>query len=173
MKQRGFNLPSVIILVTLFVSVPVLYFTLVLKHPKTDNVRGVATEIASSEGGVIVKVSSKNGTWDMFEFLCKSESECIQSLKSGKQWGVVSGGSTDGHEVLVEKSPEWKDFKFVKVFVHSAWGSISREFSALPTSDSGLVKIVEISDSEGEHMVALIPISGEDTKVRLLVEFHD
>lgn len=83
-----------------------------------------ADSFYSRQSGVLVKVTSPKNSWNLEQFLCKTLQECLQSEKSGQWWASVSGAATDqnGHEVVIESSSSWQDYKFMK-FIPSSVSS--------------------------------------------------
>lgn len=75
--------------------------------------------------GLRVTVISPNASWDLLQYVCKTQGECEKSPTSGKWWATVSGAPTteDGHEVFIEKSPGWAGYGFLKVIVRQAGSS--------------------------------------------------
>jgi len=79
--------------------------------------------------GVYVQVTSELGSWGMFEYLCVSKEECIDSLTSGRKWEEISGGATSGSSTRIVYSDLWKDYKYLKLFVKPGWASTTHPFA--------------------------------------------
>ncbi len=153
-------IPLIIVFLLAFVSVPVFYFFLINKSNQLSNVKGARTEV-SLNSGLILNVKSSAGGWDLHEILCKTKDECTKTLLSGKEWSVVSGGTTEGHEIKVSADQNWQDYKYMKVFVRSGWGSISRVFKILPNvkvTDVATYDMRTINYENSEYRVLVIPL---------------
>ncbi|OGC56599.1 hypothetical protein A3H26_01760 [candidate division WWE3 bacterium RIFCSPLOWO2_12_FULL_36_10] len=174
--QRGFFIPTVFVIVALLVLVPVLFWLLINRADisKSDNVRGASVVNEKyTKSGFAVSVISKSGTWDLYEYLCKTKDECEVSLNSGKNWGIVSGGETTGHEVMIEASDEWKDYKYLKLFAKPSWLGSDTGYRVIETGDITASEIVKFTDSSKEIETLFIPVSGLFDKYQKSAVFSD
>ena len=174
--QKGFSIPTVFVLVAFLVLIPVLFWFVIngVDFSKSDNVRGTSTVNEKNiKPGLGISVVSKSGTWDLYEYMCKTKDECEASLTSGRNWGIVSGGETAGHEVMIEASDEWKDYKYVKLFVKPSWLGSDNGYKVMETGGIPLSEIVGFTD-EGKKIEALfIPVSSLFDKYRKSGVFSD
>ncbi len=105
--------------------------------------------------GFSVLVKSDGPTWDFYEFLCKSLEECRQSPEAGYQLPLISGGQTEGHEIIVEPNSNWSGYSHIKYYVKGGWGQGSPIFRLVtPTGING----TEVGDFDGMTFV-ILPIS--------------
>ena len=144
-----------------FVSVPVLYFGLLQKDYKSQDVKGANYQNNNPEKkGIGLIVNSRSGTWDLYKYVCKDENDCNSSLTSGKKLGISSGGEVQEYKVTLTPSSEWDTNNFLKVFVKPGWGSPERKFNinVLNSGESEL-KVVDMKDSGSTYEVLLIPLS--------------
>lgn len=115
---------------------------------KRENVFRVATP---SEQAIKVLVVSPDYSWDLSQYLCQTYQECEKSISSGKWWATISGGPTnqEGHEVYIEKSQDWGDYKFLKLVVKQV--GLSEKY--LKTLDGASSFIVDLNKNDGfrEH----------------------
>lgn len=104
--------------------------------------------------GLKVTVLSPTSSWDLMQYLCKTREECEKSQTSGKWWATVSGAPTteDGHEVFIEKSPDWEGYGFLKVIVKQANPS-NRYLDAVGYSGASLVVNTLSLDSFGNDVI--------------------
>ncbi len=126
-SQYGFTLPVVLIFVLAFLAAPLVFWLKGSKGGEQPNVQG--SESFSSKEGTYIQVTSEKGPWDLFEYLCKTKEECVESLTSGKKWEAISGGTTVGSSIKINYSELWKDFKYLKVFVKPGWGVSTHSFA--------------------------------------------
>jgi len=121
--RRSSALPLIIIIAT-FLIIPVAFW--IINFQRSDNdVKGA--NIGGS--GIVIKIKSEGGAWDMSKFLCADKNQCVESLTSGKILDKTSGGGIDDQEVGVGYSSDWEKYKYVKIFVEPGWGSEDRVFS--------------------------------------------
>lgn len=151
--RSGFSVPIILIVILLFVLTPLGYYYFVIKSDNT-NIKGTSDYRGST--GVLVFVNSQNSTWDMFEYLCKSMSECTTSLDSGTFFAKVSGNVTEDHEVFVEYSDKWSEYSYLKIYVQSGWGSINRAYT--PTAQNlasvdGDVMYIPLQQGEKNNLI--------------------
>jgi hypothetical protein len=125
-----------------------------------NNVKGVSTmKQSSTTAGFGVSIVSSSATWDFVEYLCKTESECLSDLNSGRRLGTVSGGETDLHEVVIEYTPDWNDYEYVKYFVRSGWNSTGKIFNVVSLGEIPGSELYEITEGGEVYNVVLAPIS--------------
>lgn len=172
--SKGLALPIVIVFIALFLSVPVFFYLYANKGLEGNlNVKGAASEF-TNESGVTLRVSSKGGTWDLHQFLCDERNACLSTLMIGKPWGIVSGGLTENYEFNIDPDQGWDEqFKYLKVFVKSGWGSMFRTFSAMPLHQKDLVESHTITNESKDYTVILIPLENINSNSNILIEFKD
>ena len=175
--QKGYSVPIVIIAIVLFLLLPLTFWTLRNNFSFSSipqNVKGVSIEGGGNlRPGFSVTISSKNGNWDFVEYLCKSLSECGQSLYSGVRWGVTSGGATENHEVVVENSDEWGKYSYVKYFVRPAWSSTQRNFRVISLGSYPDSKVYTLSDGSENVEAVIAKLIPGDTKFYTSSSFSD
>jgi hypothetical protein len=120
-----------IIIISAFIIIPVVFWVFTFRN-NADNVRG--TTVASS--GVLVKIISEKGSWDMSKYLCEDISTCLESLTSGKSLEKTSGGWGAGQTLVIRPTSDWSQYEYIKIFVKSGWGSSERFFSASLSEDT-------------------------------------
>ena len=146
---------SVIILFVVFMTVPVAFCIISSDKKNSEEVKGART----GSSGAIIKISSKNGSWDMYKYLCKDSTECLESISSGKMVEKTSGGGVEDQFVSLGYTFDWSDYEFLKVYVDSGWGSIERSFSASKSSDFDNVVVQSIESGGKNYQVVLMPVS--------------
>ena len=172
MRSRGFSVPIVIIFVAIFLAVPVVYLLFSKNSSNNVNVKGASAQIEVSKSGLGIYVSSQ-GTWDLFEYLCKDLDECANDLMTGNRWGTVSGGAVKDFRVSVPTDSDWGSSKYLKIFVREGWGSMQRSFNLnLINSEEG---ISEKSFTHGgsEFRVILIEIEKIKNKANDKATYSD
>jgi hypothetical protein len=147
-------IPLVIIFLA-FVVIPVAFWWFTFKKPSND-VRGVAT----GSSGVLVKIVSKNGAWDMSKYLCEDISICMESLTSGKSLEKTSGGGGSDQSLVIRPTSDWSPYEYVKIFAKSGWGSRERFFTASFTENikEGLVKKFNFGGNTYEAVILPIDL---------------
>lgn len=173
--SKSLKLPLVFIFLALFLSVPFVFYLLVVKpmNSTKDNVKGVYAEVPRKEG-LTLRVSSKGGTWDLYQFLCDEHDACLKTLNIGKQWGVYSGGVTNNHEINVSPKQSWDPkFKYLKVYVRSGWGSMLRDFNSTVLNDSNKIELQTVVSDGVNYKVILVPIENINENSRILIDFRD
>lgn len=162
-EERGFSAVLLSILVLAFLAVPAYYW--VSNDAKDDfsplqNVKGASVDGSTSGiSGFSVSVVSDSSTWDLVEYLCKTADECLSSLTAGRRLGTVSGGATDLHEVVVEYSPEWQEYDYIKYYVRSGWYSSGKLFKVDILGDLPGSSIHELNDGGDIYNVVLSPVT--------------
>jgi len=172
--SKGLKLPLVFIFITLFLSIPVLfYFYTKSNNLNNVDVKGVYSEVPTKPG-VTIRITSKGGTWNLHQFLCDDKDACLKSLNIGKSWGVVSGGITNNYEFNIAPNQKWDpDFKYIKLFVRSSWGSMSRDFVPTLLNQPDIVELETISNEGVDYNVILIPLDKINSDAANLVDFRD
>jgi hypothetical protein len=167
--QKGYSVPLIIILVLGLLAVPAYYWTTTnsVNFSSSKTVKGISTtgNIYASPG-FSVSVTSNAETWDLVEYLCKTLEDCTSSLNSGSRWGTISGGKTDLHEVVVESSQDWDDYKYIKYYVRSGWFSKDKGFDVVSIGDMSGSKVHKIVEGGTEYQVVITPVSD------LMYSFH-
>ena len=121
--RRSSVLPLIIIIAT-FLVIPVAFWIINFQKSDTD-IKGANT----GSSGMVIKIKSEGGAWDMSKFLCVDTNECVESLTSGKILDKTSGGGIEEQEVGVGHSSNLEQYKYVKIFAEPGWGSADRVFS--------------------------------------------
>lgn len=156
MNKNGFSLVLFIVL-SIFVISPVVFLLTFPNKEDKESVKGVSTQAYSN--GVLVTVSSAEGTWDLSKYLCDDRETCLENLTSGKELSTVSGGAVTDHSVYVENTSLWEDYSFIKIFVRNGWGTSGANFVV---TDLGSVEGTlreAVSYKNNSYDVVLIPIS--------------
>lgn len=123
---------------------------------RKEETLGVAEEAPINiQRGFSVLVKSDGPTWDFYEYLCKSLEECKSSPESGYQLPLISGGQTEGHEIIVEPNADWNGYSHIKYYVKSGWGQGAGNFGL---SSKVAIGGAQIGDFDGMTYVVL-PIS--------------
>jgi hypothetical protein len=158
--NKGFALPLMLVIIIAFVSVPVLY-SFVLFKTNSNDVKGAKTQ-HSSEPGLNLKITSKGGGWDVYQITCVTQDECKKSLMNGKEWGIVSGGTTEDYEINISPNDNYGDKKFIKIFARSGWGSASRTFNIITSGIPENVKkdytVQKMTYQGAEYNVLTLPL---------------
>jgi hypothetical protein len=130
MVRRGFAHQAVLILF-LFASVPVMmWFYLSSKNANANpSVKGISSKESRDSSGFLISILSEGGSWDLYQYLCKTNDECTKNLEGGLRWETISGGVTSGHEIYTEEMPEWDSYRYIKLFAKPSWGSSYRKFT--------------------------------------------
>jgi len=168
MRKTSF-LPLALI-ICVFLILPVAFWFFNTRVDK-GSVRGA--KIKSDSKGVIVKVSSNYGTWEMSKYLCKTKDECLLSLTSGKSLDKVGGGVVENQDVAVLYDQSFKDYSFLKVFIKPAWGSQARNFTASSIQDLSKISVENISSNDYEYSVVIIPMSSLENSLEDIARFTD
>jgi len=168
MKKSSF-IPLVFI-VSLFLIVPVSFWMLTSK-PSNDNVRGAT--IKSDVKGILVKVDSNYGNWDMSKYLCKSIDDCSSSLVSGKGLDTTSGGTIKDRDIAIEYTSDWADYSYLKIYVRSGWGSQVRDFKVTKLGNVSGMVIQNMTYGGSDYSVVLIPITNLGKSLLPTVRFSD
>ena len=151
-KKISFPLIAIILL---FLVIPIAFWFFSTKRV-SDDVKGVETDFS----GLVVKVVSKNGSWDMFKYLCENRDQCAESLNSGKFLDKTSGGGGENDQfVTIKYSPDWKSYEFIKIYVESGWGSTDRVFKVSLSDSIPGSFIGKFSYGERDYETVIIPVS--------------
>jgi hypothetical protein len=151
--SAGYTMPVVALFVLAFLVAP-LGFWIAGSHDLAQRQVQGAVSVHLDEG-VYVKIISGKGSWDLFQYLCKTQDECTQSLSSGRKWESLSGGITEGSSKRLNYSDTLNGYQFIKVFVKSGWGSSDKNmFRVDVTSLSPEVEMVQIDGADA----VLIPV---------------
>ena len=139
-----------IIIVLAFIGIPVVFWAFTF-NKESDDVKGLSTE----KSGIVVNVLSKNGAWDMYQYMCEDKSTCLEGLTSGKSLEKTSGGGGSEQSVSIIPSIDWGSNKYIKIFVKSGWGSTERSFD-VKLGDGFNDQVIEEFDSNGDIYKAVI-----------------
>ncbi len=145
-------LPMILIFVV-FMVIPVVFWVVSSDKKNSEDVKGAKT----GSSGAVVKITSKNGSWDMYKYLCKNSSECLESISSGKMVEKTSGGGVEDQFVSLGYSSDWSDYEFLKIYVEPGWGSVERTFSASKSDGLDDVVVKNIDNNGNNYQVVLIP----------------
>ncbi len=159
--QKGFSVPMILVVLTLVVSVSAIswvYFNRTSVEP-APTVKGASTFNAdTSKPGLGVTVTSKNGTWDLVEYACKTLEECTASLEGGKKFSTFGGGTVNSFLVVMPYSPELDEYTYVKYFVKSSFGGMFRAFKVVNGGDLGDTKLLEFKQSGSIYTAVVSPL---------------
>lgn len=158
-----------IIIVMVFLIIPATFWFLFYSKNSSEDVKGVKTD----SSGVMMKVSSKNGSWDMSKYLCKDKTECLESLQSGKFLEKTSGGGVEDQYVSLRYSNDWNSYEFLKIFIEPGWGSMNRDFKASLTGVDENYFIEKFIYNDREFEAIIIPVAGLDKNVFEATVFSD
>jgi len=159
------SLLPIAFIVSTFLVLPIAFWFLNSKN--TDGVVGGAKTKSDSKG-IIVKVSSNYGTWEMSKYLCKTKEECLSSLISGKSLDITGGGIVEDQDVSILYTSDWDDYSYLKIFIKPAWGSQARQFIASYPQGFSSVLVDTISSEGSEINVILVPLDRlNDTSVEV------
>ena len=123
---------------------------------KKDKVLGESEKaIVNERNGFSVLVKSNGPTWDFYEYLCKSLDECKTAPESGYQLPLISGGLTEGHEIIVEPSNEWNGYKYLKFYVKGGWGQDFANFRLVNQPRINGTELGEFNDMS----YVIVPVS--------------
>lgn len=168
MRKSSF-LPLALIL-CVFLILPVAFWFF---NSKIDEGTVQGAKVKSDSKGVIIKVSSNYGTWEMSKYLCKTKDECLLSLTSGKSLDTVGGGVVENQDVAILYDQSFKDYAFLKVFIKPAWGSQARNFNAFSIQNFSQIFIQNIFDNNSEYSVVIIPMSSLENSLEDIARFTD
>jgi len=160
-----------------FLTIPFIYYFFLFNLSDNKNVKGVST-FEPKYSGVIVNIKSTQGNWDMYKFLCSTISDCTSSLNNGKPWGIVSGGTIDNYfynlNSLNNEKEEKEDYKFIKIYVRSSWGSVQRIFEPSIKFDNNKdFNLYEIKNDLNNYKVVIFPIEYLKSLDSYKIEFSD
>jgi len=144
---------TLIIIVAVFLVVPIAFW-LLYSGKNSDDVKGAKT----GAPGLIVKVISKNGSWDMFKYLCEDEEQCVESLDSGKFLDKTSGGGGEEQSITIRYSSDWQSYKFLKIYVGGGWNSSDRLFNVSVKDNIDGAYIKDFSFGGKTYRAAIIPV---------------
>lgn len=171
--SKGLKLPLVLIFILCFLSIPFFFYVYINHKNNKESVQGVSSEIPSKLG-VTIRINSKEGAWDLHQFLCDEKDACLSTLTIGKPWGIVSGGITKDYEFNISPDQNWGEgFKYLKVFVRSSWGSMTRDFMPSLIHGSDLVETTSIFSDGVTYNIVLIPLENITDTAAVLIGFSD
>lgn len=157
-------------IVGMFLVTPVVFWLFTSKSA-SENIKGAKN--TGELTGVLVKIVSSRGTWDLNEYLCKDKEECLSTLFSGKSLDTTSGGVVDGKYISIKYSQEWDSYGFLKIFVKPGWGSVVRKFNAFLTSNTEGVLKDNLVYGGSDYDVVLIPVNLVKTSLIEAASFSD
>lgn len=164
------SLIPLVFIISLFLIVPATFWVLTSKT-SNENVQGVS--IKSDTKGVLVRVDSNYGNWDMAKYLCKDKETCEVSLISGKGLDTTSGGQVKNGDVAVEYTADWKDYQYLKIYVRSGWGSQVRDFSVSKIGSVPGMTIEKMTYGGSDYSVVFIPLDSIGETLLPTVRFSD
>ena len=172
-KSKGFAIPIVIIFIGIFLSIPVLFWF--YSKDKNDNqIMGSSITGSLSNGaGLVLEVNSKSGTWDLFYYLCESESECVSSVTAGKKQSTFHGGAVSGHKVVIEKTDDWDSYEFAKFYLRPSWGSMSTGFNVSSVGGLEGSYAKTLSEDGSNVETVLIPLESVEEVLENSAVFSD
>ncbi|HXK52674.1 hypothetical protein H6802_01300 [Candidatus Nomurabacteria bacterium] len=169
-SQKGYSVPLILIFVFSLVSIPVYYFF--INQQAAETVKGANTK-ATTEPGFGVQISSKSGTWDLVEYLCKDYDSCVSNLTAGTRMGLVSGGVSDLHEVVVSAQDDWSNYSYIKFYVRPSWHSDPINYRVVSLGSIPFSKAVEISDGTRNVEVVVAPLENISSTYIQSAHFSD
>jgi hypothetical protein len=165
--SKGFAQPLLIITI-----VAVLGLSFALLYTRGDfskDVKGTSTASADTKPGFSVSIVSTGGMWELSKVLCLTEDECSNNFSGGKKIGSIGGGETDSHTLSIQYSPDWKDYKFMKIFVKPSWNSSTRNFNVKSLGD--ITGSVKKTFSEGDALI--FPVEEISSNFKVSATFSD
>lgn len=152
---------SLLVLALSLLLVPILFwgvsnqFNFSFSSPNIKNVKGFQTNDSIDKNGFLITVDSGGVPWELIEYLCVSEEECLESLNSGTRYGIVGGGAEEVSEIVVEYSPKWKNYPFMKFYIKP--GSLS-SYNVFKVLDLGAIQNsqVKVFEENGKSFEAVI-----------------
>ena len=166
--KRGFTVSIVIIVVSLLLLLS-LGFWVISKNNTVQNVKGSSVEGPYDKPGLSISIKSTYGGWDLSEYICKTYSECTDSLESGKRIDIVGGGQTQMYDVLISYDKSVTPYSFIKLFVRPSWSSQNRVFSITDLGDVPDTKTISL----GSLNVAIVPLTSVAKDFYKSVSFSD
>ena len=164
----------IISFISIFLLSPVLFYLYQKNYVNINaDVKGISTSLPS-EDGTYINVVSKFGNWDLYKYLCKDLDNCISLENNGEYWGIVSGGDTTGYVYKIDSTKVIdEEYKYIKVFVKSSWGSLLRVFEPTIISNNKQIKSYSIVNESQEYNVVIIPIESIDNTTSNIIQFSD
>lgn len=150
--HKGLSIPLVIIFLSLFTIFGLAFFGYEAQDASETSIKGVRSG-PSVRSGFTVALSS-TVPWEFLEYLCTDMEECESSLESGKKYASINGGSTDLQEIDIPASPMWNDYRYIKIFMRSAWGAEQAAFRVDTMGNEAQVNTVTLNDTKA----VIIPI---------------
>lgn len=170
-KNLGFTVPFILIFISVFASVPVLFWFVKSNNVSDGSIQGVTTQAEDVFEGVRVKITSGSGTWDISTYVCDTLDECKSHLNSGRRVNVVSGGKVNDYIVDFKRSNDWEGKKYLKIFAKTGWGEGASQFDITNLNFIQDTVIEEIESSNTRYSVAIVPIENLPTNVSAALEF--
>ena len=164
------SLIPLVFIVSLFLIIPAAFWVLT-SNPSNENVQGVS--VKSNVKGILVRVDSNYGNWDMVKYLCTDKDTCETSLISGKGLDTTSGGQIANRDIAVEYTSDWKDYQYLKIYVRSGWGSQVREFNVSKIGSVPGMTIEKMIYGGSEYNVVFIPLDSVGQDLLPTVRFSD
>jgi hypothetical protein len=153
--MRGFSVPLVLIVVLV-----VGGFVLFSFPSSSDHIKGVSTVLQKNIApGFGISIISKAPAWDLMEYLCVTQAECLVSLSSGKRLSTASGGATELKEVQVNYSNAWEGYSHIKLFVRPSWLVGSNSFRVVTPGDIPGTEVEKIPVGKNFQDVLLVPVA--------------
>lgn len=159
--SKGFAQPLLIITI-----VAILGLSFALLYTRGDfskDVKGTSTASGDAKPGFSMNIISTGGMWELSKVLCVTEEECSKTFNGGKKLGSIGGGETDFHTLTIQYLPEWRDYKFMKIFVKPSWNSAARSYKVVSLGD--ITGSVKKTFSEGDALIFSIEEISSDFKV--------
>ncbi len=165
--RRGFSVPIILVVIVVFVFIPLLYWQLISNRRSVSNVQGVS--VSNSRYSVVVNSDVKS--WDLFEYLCQSKSDCDKALLSGHFNQKISGGVGKNQNIKFISDVDLHQYTYVKLFMKPSWG-LTGTFNLQVPQLSG-ASVEQLGDSLGVYNVLFIPISSLPDKEIVVATFSD
>jgi hypothetical protein len=172
---KGFSSTLILIIIALLLVLPIalwVSFNKISSSLSKESVKGASSSTIYAKPGFSVKVVSKGGGWDLFQYLCKTIEECEISVDSGKRGGTVSGGSVDSKEIIIGFDPSWSEYKYIKYYVKPSWSNDAAVLRKFNVTDLGSYPD-SISKEMGGINFVISPLTDIQSKFQKSATFSD
>ncbi len=152
--MKGFSAHLVIFAVVAIVGFGLYYFT----HDSDSNdVKGIS-DLSQKSSGVTIYITSKNTSWDLFQYLCKDMEECTKSADSGKRISKTSGDVVDLKNIYISPDANWNNYSYLKLYVRSSYDVISDGFEVVSYGNVPDTDVLELTLGSSKQKAVILPI---------------